>query len=307
MEQITNFFQTTKGKLTALGVLLFLVVLSIIPRLGENGALLTKQPANKQAKTPSRGQTQKPAPQTNTSTTVVVRVGDETIYEKDIAIEAQAYPVKSAEAAALLTQKVITDSVILQAGAKEGLVSLDPSVFNSTSLDYAKRIALVDSVKNAIKAKTQGIQGTVVNLWFVNQKVGPLGYEESRRIAYEVVTSLHDRVVRGEITMDQAAEEIRNNASLAELDSQYQTNASFPFRVNPGEKISWDQAFDDALWQAPEGGVTDVFLGKSQDSEQNGQLVDAYFMFGQVTKRIDQGPESFETWLTTQEKVYGIP
>ncbi len=257
----------------------------------------------------SRGQNNanvRPSPVITLDNQVLFKAGQETIYQNDLRLEEVYYPFSNQDSKALLTKKLIDDSVILQGGAREGYISLDSSIFNGKQKEYSKRLEAVKVVKQQVEKKINGIVGTVITIWFLNDYIGPLGYEKAKEVAYQKITVLHTLVKTKQITIDEAAERIKQDTSLAQLDSQYVGNAEYRFRVTASQKISWEPSFDAALWRLPVGGITDIFLGTSRDLNTGGKIVGAYYMFGQITDKITDGLPSFEAWLNAKKSEYGV-
>jgi len=303
-QQIIAFIKEKKIPLL-FGVIVLLVVFSLPFSSGSQQAKpAAVVPSPTGAKPLSTGVPQ--AMTTSTPVIAVADVGKEVIYQADLGTERAAYPIHDANADTLLQGKLVEDSIILQAARDEGLITLDSTIFNSPAKSYAKRIEAVEQVKSAIEKKVAGIGGTVVNVWFLNDYVGPLGYSKAKEVAFQKITDVHEKVKNKQMTMVQAAEVLRQDKSLAQLDPQYLGNISYNFSVSPNEQISWEPAFDGVLWQLPVGGVSEIFVGKSRDLGQNGVLVDAYYMFGQVTKKVSDGPASFQDWLQEKKNTYEV-
>ncbi len=238
-----------------------------------------------------------------------LKVGGEEIYQKDYDTELSYFPVKkdTAQIKKIIIDKEIIDSKILQIGEEEGIIKLDDSIYNSPEKDYLKRIDAVKKVKKVLQGKISSIRGTVVAIWFLNDHAGPLGYEKSKQIAYEKIKTLHDGVKSGQITITQAANQIINDNSLFTLDPNYKTNALLNFDTSVSTHITWEDDFNNNILQLEEGETTEIFTGKSFDFDHNGQKVDAYYLFGQVTYKpsIDQ-ITNLDDWINDKSKNYEI-
>ena len=254
----------------------------------------------------------------NTTTTIapakdiIAKVGSEYLYQKDLETELSYGPPNvTDEIKKQLTAKIIKDSIILQEAEKEGLVKLDNTVFNSPTKDYLKRIGLVASIRKKIEDKRALTSGSVISLWFYNNQPASIGYDKGKQIAYDTITQLHDAVAAKQLTMQQAAEQIKNNSSLYQLDKAYKTNAIMEFTSTPQDKITINPEFNTIIRNLNVGDVSPVFL--AQDKELNtegiptGKKIDAVYMFAQVTdKKSGASYATFEDWYNGIKQNYAI-
>ncbi len=236
---------------------------------------------------------------------IIAKVGKEHIYQKDLDLEIQAYPIKNTNAQKLLMNKIMNDSIILQAGAKEGIIQLDQTVFDSSSKDSLKRTQLARRVKSLIEEKSVNISGTVITIWFYNVTPAPIGLEKGKELAFTKISKLHNDVVSKRLTIQQAAEEIRNDASLAQVDLQYKSNASFDFKVSNNKRITFSPEFDTVIRSLQPGQISPVQL--VQDTEvHTRQKIDAVYMFAQVTEKKLSEVTGFDEWLKQHQKEYEV-
>jgi hypothetical protein len=238
---------------------------------------------------------------------VIAKVGEESLYQQDLNTELASYPHgDSSETRNLLQQKITKDSIILQEGQKEGLVQLDGTVFNSPNKDYKKRITLVSQLKNAIKNRQNNISGSVVSIWFFNDKAGDVGYDTGKEIAYDTIAHLYAQVKSKQITIQEAAQQIKKESILAQVDKQYATNALFTFKAGPSDKISFDPMFDDMIRKLQPGELTQIYLAKDKNLS-TGKMIDAVYMFAQMSAKQSSGhPENFEQWYAQVQKNYAV-
>jgi hypothetical protein len=211
-----------------------------------------------------------------------------------------------------LLEKIINDSVALQSAEKEGWITLDETIFNSKNKDYFKRVDTIREIETKFAQTKAPIKGNVLSIWFFNNDIpSKFGYEKGKEIAYEKITNLHTLVVRGDITIEEAAERIKADESLSDIDEGYKVNALLPFEVSPGQKITFDDTFNEQLSQLPTGQVSDVYLAKTKH-DKTGELWDAVYMFGVISYR-GRIPDNFavenlsyDSWLTEKRKDYEI-
>ncbi len=255
-----------------------------------------------------------PKPQTPLQTsgessadTVIAKVGEESIFQRDLDTEIQYYPKEAKiDPKKVLLEKIIQDSVILQGAQTEKLITLDQSIYNSPTKDYLKRVKVVEDAKKAVGEKSDSIQGTVISIWFYNIKPAAMGYEKGKETAFTKISQLQKEVKEKKITAEQAAEIIRNDTSLGEVDVQYKTNASFDFSATKDRRITFDPDFDNKLWGLNPGEVTDVYLAGITEPG-TGQKTDTVYLFGYLDKKVSSGKiANLDDWISKKRKDYAV-
>lgn len=242
---------------------------------------------------------------------VFLKVGNENLYYADLSTELASYPNPDDESSkGILTQKLITDSIILQGGQEDGLIELDESFYNNESKDYSKRIAMIDLVKTALHNDAVTTKGYVVSVWFRNNGfIGTRGLLGSKEFARKKITALHTEVLSGRISIQKAGDIIKNDSSLKEVDIAYKNNAVFPFAILKGstERVTLHPELDSELMNLPTGGVSAVYLGTAKDPHTD-ESYEAVYMFGQVTEkeRASRNYISFEDWLESKKQIYEV-
>ena len=236
----------------------------------------------------------------------LAKIGDETIYNSDLNEELSSYPTSDDPSVRdRLFRKMVDDSITLQGAEKLKLASLDATIYNSNSKDYNKRIQAVAAAREAIDNNADGYNGTIVQIWFYNQKPPKVGYAQGRQIAVQKINELHDQVKKGTMTMDQAGDAIRADSNLYNVDEAFRINASFPFLATKEKPATFDKGFNAILAGMKEGQVSDVYTAKDEDV--NGAMIDAVYMFGKIDKIVTKnGYTSYANWLEKQKKVYAV-
>lgn len=241
-------------------------------------------------------------PVTSENSKLIAKVGEENIYQRDLDIELLAYPkIKPLDQLKqFLLQKVASDSAILQGGKADGLITLDQTTFNSVNKDYAKRVKLIQDIKQKVAAQTNQISGTIISIWFFNDRVGSLGYDKAKSVAFDKISKLQSDVASGKITIDQAASQIQNDSSLAQLDTNYKGNAKYDFSL---ANLS---LLDPNMKGLAANQASNVFIGKSSQPKTH-QLIDAFYSFG-VIKNIDLSKKitSFSDWFSNQKQKFSL-
>ncbi len=240
-------------------------------------------------------------------TKVIAQVGKETLYQKNLDEEMDQQPLKDASVQKLVFERMINDSVALQAAQEEKLLTIDPTGFNTLNMNLTKRAAMVQEIKTAVEKQSHQIAGTMVGVWFLNTHVSPLGLEASKKIALDKITPLQRAVKAKQMTIQQAADQIKNDSNLAKIDPSYKANALASFVGLPGQPITRNKNFDDAIWKLRVGEVSNIFTVRSENLDNGGKLEDAYFAFAQVeSTTAPAGNESFDQWLKTKKGSYEI-
>ena len=217
---------------------------------------------------------------------VIIKVGQEKIYQKDLETELAYYPTKDEAAKKLLLNKLVADSKLLQDAKKEKAITIDQSIYNSPDKDYLKRMKVIQQLKKENAKKNAGLKGSIISVWFLNDRVGPLGYEKAKLLALNKITYLHDQVKTGKMTMAEAGDNIKNDSSLAQLDpTSYKTNAITYFNVASGEKITWESEFNQILWNLKPGEISAIYTAKSADLDHQNEILPAYYIFGQAERK----------------------
>lgn len=284
-------------KILIISLAIVILIAGLLYYLKNRPSLVTPTPEKQVATTSANLRAQK----------AIAKVGDEIIYQDDLDHEVAIQPQLPSNKSAIntLLKKIASDSAILQGASTEGLTLLDQTVYNSTQKDYAKRVKLVQDLEAKIRDKATQLSGEAVSIWFYNTKPGALGLEKSKQVTFDKITKLHDDVKSGRTTIQQAAENIKNDTSLAQIDPAYKTNASFGFKVTKGQPISFVKQLDDALWALNPGQVTNVITG--QDKHANGKTYDALYIFGQVKeKNTNSNALTFEEWLKEKLQKYAL-
>lgn len=296
----------------AVGILLFLVLIIVVLNTSKNQTSVENQspivgqedPIDTNPSTGTAnvnikdGQAPKPG--------ILAKVGDEYLYETDLNYELSYYPASNTgEPEAVLFNKMVEDSIILQEAAKEELVKLDETIYNSADKDYEKRIETVLRLKDEIDQKATNLEGGVATIWFHNQKPGAAGYEKGKQLAGEQMKTLLVDLNAGKITIKQAGDRIKANQSLAQVDSSWRGNAYFDFAVSNGQKITYSPDVDKEILKLNKGQTSPILVGKDLDPE-TGKQIEAVYMIAQVTNRATSQDVSYDKWLAEKKKAYEI-
>lgn len=243
----------------------------------------------------------------NRPNTAIAKVGDEYIFQEDLDIELANYPgTRDDNTKKMLLQKLVSDSIVVQAADKDKILALNPAVYNLSDKDYGKRISDIKAIEKKINSSTDQISGGIVSVWFHNYEVPAMGLEKAKQTAFDRVSALHQRVLSKEITIAQAGNIIKSDPFYAQLDVGYKNNAFAAFSDPKGDHISVDENFNKEIWKLRPGEITPVFLGWNVNGFTN-QEEEAFYAFAQVEAKVDTGnTQNFNRWLEAQKPNYEV-
>ena len=315
MEQLDN-----KTKTLIIGgavgfLVLMIVVLMVLQQLGTNGQNADTSDQgntsnNQDTGTDSSGRDSSGVTNSNSGNAqnqgIAATVGSEIIYTSTVNQIAEQVPGTPENARLAALNSLIDQSVALQAAAKSNAVTLDDSFFNSENINLIQRSAQVNRIISTVEQQETTVTGGVITLWFYNNgRAGSAGYQQGKQIAFQKMTGLQRQVASGTMTLEQAAQEIRSDASLRAVDPSYGVNALFSFtNATVDQPITFDSAFNKQIYDLDEGDTSPLVLLSYDD---NGTKREAVYMFAQVTEKTGNGTVvSYESWLELQKKNYEI-
>ncbi len=239
---------------------------------------------------------------------IIVTVGKEVLYQKDYDFELLYHPEQgNSSVRQTILAKMITDSIILQAGQADGFVKLDDTVFNSVDKNYLKRIQSVEQVQRNIEQKAEHMRVSIVSIWFYNNnRIGPLGYEGGKAFAQKKISELYKNVKDKNMTMAEAGQAIMNDSSISQVDVAYRSNALATFEVTSGDQMTFDPEFDKQIRKLKPGELTPIYILKDKDIK-TGAMKEAVFIFAKMeTISGSASMSDFDTWLDQKRKNYEV-
>lgn len=215
-------------------------------------------------------------------TVIMDNVGDETLYGCDLNVvfvihDFQTYTSSeaiNAQNSGLNTvlDELITQSGLLQKAAELDVFSLDSTFFNAPTKDHIKRLDRVSLARDEIGdlfIKTVDFEAIVI--YFHNQKDPLIPIGQAQQAAKNKMDLLYARLQNGEITMEQAGEEISSDnitgdttgVSLSDLDPVFGLNAYMKITGHQfDQQIFVDSTYDEELKSLGEGQISTVRLFK---------------------------------------------
>jgi len=161
--------------------------------------------------------------------------------------------------------KMITDSGMLQKAEELGMITLDETIFNSSSKDIYKRFDALKTIRPQLEDQfIKTFDFEFISIYFHNEVDPEIPVAQAQAVAKQKMDVLYQKVQSGELTMAEAGAQIKadaitgdnTNVSLAKMDRLYQQNAY-------GEIVG--KAFDDAVF-------TDYTLDEEIKSLGEGQM-----------------------------------
>lgn len=238
---------------------------------------------------------------------ILAKVGEENIYKKTVTTGIPSFneeDKKSREVVVNYLDQVIRQSIILQAAAKEGKVELTPDIYNSADLNLANRSAKVAEIEKLFNNQATKISGAIISIWYLNDIDNGLEYDVAQKMALDKITPIYNDAKAKKITALQAADRIRNDASIAKIDAAYIGNAYAKFEVNQGKTISMDKKFDEMIWATAAGEVTELYNAKSSSME--GAMPIAYVFAVVDSKQENQNLLNFNQWFENIQSSYEV-
>lgn len=307
----------------AAGVLLLLILITVVVsqfRSGGGGNTQQQTQQTQNTSNPSTGG----AAQPNTQNTVqeeekspppapgvVATVGEEYIYQSDLDDIMSVYPPamrNSSEGRKAALQKLIDDSITLQAGAADRIITLADTFYNSSQKDRTLRNQQIDRVRTVVESNTGSISGAVFSIWFFNNgEPGRAGYEQGKQIASQKITQYRQMMISERLSPDALADRMKADTSLEALDFIYKQNVIFTFEdVGAADSITFDETFNQQIRKLKPNQVGNVYLAKAPGLD--GKQRDAVYMFAYVTENeaADQKYGSMEEWLQLKRTSYEV-
>jgi hypothetical protein len=248
----------------------------------------------------------------------IALVSDEYLFESDLIYYAfqQGKEVKDLDRGKAI-EDIVNDSVLLQFGAKENMVELTPNVFNNPFKDMQKRMEVIAQIKQIMSESIgKAISWEGIAVWFYNVNPADLaekeGMEKAKQFAYDKINAVYNEVVNNGKKMSEAAEILKNDETLIQLDKSYKGNAYFVKSldteihtiddIRKGRTFGYTGLFD-FLLKAEIGDISKIYL--EQDTPDGDNIVDAYYAFYKLTNKsqgtsIEELVQNFKTSLSIQ-------
>lgn len=164
-------------------------------------------------------------------TVQLATVGSEPIYGSDLNFVLYTnYPnnkMTDQQAKDVALKTVATTSAILQAAKAQQITVVPEQIFNGA--DYNAKIKLTNQIREIISSKSTKYSASAISIWYYNSTPPKIPESQARQTARTKIAKLLNDLRSSKITMEQAGNQIRNDKSLAQLDSNYKGNAYINF------------------------------------------------------------------------------
>lgn len=240
---------------------------------------------------------------------VIATVSEEKIYGKDFHYIVETVYLGSLdnkgkakeEIAQDIVNYLIDQSVLLQEGASQGWVTLTDNIFNNLDKDQDQRLTEVEKIKKFVEAKEKVVTFSLISIWCQNVEPPEIPLVEARTLAQEKINSLHQKILDGEISLEQAGEIIKNDTALIKLDKNYKNNAYQRYEnykladiSSRADSSEFFAQLNDQLEKLGVGRTSKVIHIMPQLTSEE-VLREEYFFIVNLEKQ--SGDLSFEQWL----------
>ena len=245
---------------------------------------------------------------------VIAQIGQEALYGQDLNYELKIYfpetskspePVPEEIKTKVLNQ-IIEKSLLLQAAADEDLITLNEKVFNKLDKAYRERNILLNSIESKANQKfVNWVKGEMISIWFHNIYEPKMGLETARQVTQVKMENVYNRLKSGGFSsLEEAAEVIKNDPSLALIDPSYKGNAYITFEAKQGEEFFIDSKVQEMAFKLSPGQLSEIIVGR--DKRPVNEFYDCCFIVLKVIDQKLEGFRSFEDWFNQKRKNYAV-
>lgn len=201
------------------------------------------------------------------------------------------------------------DSLLLQTAQKEGLIKLPSGFFNA---EYKKKSSYqeeknsyLNQIEKEYEKKAAKITGHFITVFFYNQKMPTLPFEEADKTALDIIEEARNKVVSKEWTPETAILELSKNKKISLLDFNYLFNTGIGFKDSIVYQVISQQSVTGVIKQIPDGKgffVSEVYRFPGEKTKydraffEKNPNVNGYYMFLVITNKTDGYYESFNDW-----------
>lgn len=240
---------------------------------------------------------------------LVTKAGKEDLYKTDLDyylsnyFSGQGYTARDKA-----VEMMIDDSLVLQEGQAQGLISLNDNVFNSPNKNIRQRSDLIELVKQKIELKNiKSIDGEVVTMWFNNATSYPppsIGVEKAKILVKQKMDTIYDDLRAGKITMAQAGQRIVNDSTQNSIDPSYKGNAYSKFtKLTRDQMLFIDPMVNNLPWNLDKNELSTVTLAKDK---KDGNFFEAFFTIVKINELSQGDFPGIEEYVKSLRSKYEI-
>jgi len=217
----------------------------------------------------------------------VATVGSETIYGDDLNYVLAKNYLKSTgnktneELKELALDIVAKESALLQAANDEGSIELTEEIFNNPNKNQIERKKKVEEIRDAIENNAEKFTTSAIAIWYYDMDKPFIPEVQARQIARTKITQYHSQIKAGEISMEEAGEAVKKDASLRKQDINYEGNAYVLNKDwNSDEPPFTFQTLNETALNLEEGQVSEVI-----EIIREKPLIEKFFIIIKMEKR----------------------
>jgi len=197
----------------------------------------------------------------------------------------------------------LENALVLKEASNKKLTKVDTALFQPNK-DWTSYNKAVEEAKAAIIAQEEQISVAAVFIYFMNQSPPEMGVEKSKPLTKTKMEALRGEMVEGRMTIQQAAEAIKADSSLAEIDPIYKQNsyAEFYNRNKSRQVVGGISSDDNALvWTLPVGSYSPIIIGYEAGNSSTPN--EAYWVVVQIVEKKGTKPPYLE-WLKGEKEAF---
>lgn len=237
----------------------------------------------------------------------VASIGEHTVYGKDLNFNLYLFNQSEYASASAnnndLKQRLLDQSqrdyIILKEAQRLGLADL-PNDIESVNKDQWAYARAVQQAEPLVKQQFDLLSFETISIFFHNVDLPKIPLEQAEIIARDKMTAFYNQIINNQLTITQAAEAIRNDSSLAQIDPNYQGNAYTSYTdVSPEDlPFAYDE-INQGLLNLSTGQVSNIMRIPPQGTPLNSENQEFYTIL-KMNSRPNQAKGSFSDWLTQQ-------
>src|SRR3989344_7705623 len=239
---------------------------------------------------------------------VLKTVGEDNILSTDIsAIKKIQYDRTEDE----ILDQVSKESKILQDAVKDGLVKVPENYFSDdVPINNVERQKYIKQAEDEYEQKSMQVEGALITVFFYNQMPAKqMTFEQADNKALELITTIRDRIVKGQMQPATAIAVLASHPDVAKLDWNAKLNTGFTFDKQAAWRLTSDRLYLETLQKMTPGknrqaseivrypGLKDQYPESYFNSDQQ----NGYYMIFVLDDKVDGYTQSFEKWSKDNE------
>jgi hypothetical protein len=203
-------------------------------------------------------------------------------------------------------QILATGSAVLQSAKQiDPNASVTPDTYNNTAKDLWARERLIQQLTAEYLSQELTYSGSLISVWYHNIRAPKIPIAQAQQLAKRKIDALHLRLKSKAITMEGAAEQIKSDTDLFEIDTNYRGNA-YTKVVNATKTYQpfTYQQLNDAFFALKAGEVSPVI--KIPANTAIGQADEEFYAVVSVNSITNTNNLSLDSWIKEQLNKYPV-